>query len=212
MAKRSPKDDPNLFFFGSLVDLDCHLQDIKLVLRKTEEVEFEEHPETSPELQSEGLISDIFPGIARESFIVTLIITLDSEFRRFCELLRGIEDISLKWTELRGSALDRFKTYCEKVAGLTIPHGIKYLSPIRGLIETRNCIIHSNGSTENFGKAKAVEDLAHSIKGINIVRGHYMEFTYDACIQCADIIMAFMEQWYHAALDRYPEVNKKAKH
>jgi len=88
MAKQSPKDNPYLFFFGSMVDLDCHLQDIKLVLQRTEEIDFEKHPEASPDLQEEGLISDIFPGIARKSFIVTLVIILENEFREFCELLR----------------------------------------------------------------------------------------------------------------------------
>lgn len=43
MTKLKPKDDPYLFFFGSMVDLDCHLQDLKLVLKKTEEIDFDEH-------------------------------------------------------------------------------------------------------------------------------------------------------------------------
>ena len=210
MAKLSPKENPNLFFFGSMVDLDCNLQDIKLVLRKTEEIEFEDHPEASEELKEEGLIMDIFPSIARESFIVTLIIILESEFRKFCKLLREIEDISLKWTELRGSALDRFKIYCEKLSGLIVPNAHQNLCLVRGLIETRNCIIHSNASIENFGKANAVKEFANSIEGINIVRDQYLEFTYDACIQCSDIIMNFMQQWYDAALERYPKIyNRK---
>jgi len=57
MPKRTPKDDPHLFFFGNSVDLDCHIQDLKLVLKKTEEINFEDHPGKS---EYEGLISDIF--------------------------------------------------------------------------------------------------------------------------------------------------------
>ena len=65
---------PGLHFFGNLVDLDCHMQDLKLVLRKTEEIEFPEHGEA---IEGETLISDIFPDIPRKSFIVTLLIALD---------------------------------------------------------------------------------------------------------------------------------------
>lgn len=212
MAKLSPKDNPYLFFFGSMVELDCHIQDLKLVLQKTEEIDFDEHPEITPDLQEEGLIYDIFPGIARESFIVSLLITLENELKWFCDLLRQIENIPLKWTELRGSALDRFKIYCEKLAGLSVSDAHSLLAKVSGLIETRNCIIHSNASIENFGKAKVVEQFTHSIEGISIVHDHHLEFTYDACIQCADVIMDFMKLWYHAALDRYPKKEIETDH
>ena len=209
MAKKTPKDDPNLFFFGSMVDLDCHIQDLKLVLKRTEELDFDDHPEATPELQEEGLIADIFPGIARESFIVSLLITLENEFKCFCNLLREIEDIPLKWTELRGSALDRFKIYCNKVAGLNVPDAEPIVSQVRGLIEVRNCIVHSNSSIENYGKAKTIEQFMESVSGVSVVDEHYLSFTYESCIQCATIVMEYMEKWYRAALSRYPKEDKK---
>jgi len=48
---------PGLQFFGNLVDLDCHIQDLKLVLRKTEEIEFPDHEGS---VEGESLIADIF--------------------------------------------------------------------------------------------------------------------------------------------------------
>jgi hypothetical protein len=42
-------------FFGNLVDLDCEMQDLKLILQKTEEM-FPDH-----DSESESLIMDIFP-------------------------------------------------------------------------------------------------------------------------------------------------------
>ncbi len=71
--------------FGNLVDIDIHMQDLKLVLQKTEEIEFPDHV-----LENKGgsLIPDIFPDITRKSFIVSLLIALDDQFKTFCEILR----------------------------------------------------------------------------------------------------------------------------
>ncbi len=67
-------------FFGNLMDINIHMQDLKLVLQKTEEIKFPNH-----ELEDEGgsLISDIFPDITRKSFIVSLLIALDDQFKIF---------------------------------------------------------------------------------------------------------------------------------
>jgi hypothetical protein len=69
---------PGLMFFGDLVNLDCHIQDLKLVLRKTEEIEFPTHEGAA---NGESLIDDIFPDITRKAFIVTLLIALDDQFK-----------------------------------------------------------------------------------------------------------------------------------
>jgi hypothetical protein len=106
---------PGLDFFGNLVDFDCHIQDLKLVLKKTEEIEFPEHEGAEDD---ETLISDIFPDITRKSFVVTLLIVLDDQFKTYCEILRGATGQQLKWNDLRGSALERFIAYSEKVCGL----------------------------------------------------------------------------------------------
>jgi len=46
-----------LSLFGDLVDFDIHMQDLKLVLQKTEDIEFPEHEFAN---EGEALISDIF--------------------------------------------------------------------------------------------------------------------------------------------------------
>ena len=91
---------PGLQLFGSLVDLDCHIQDLKLVLQKTEEIDFPDHEEVQ---EGESLIADIFPDITRKSFIVTLLIALDDQFRIYCEILKEATGQNLKWNDLKGS-------------------------------------------------------------------------------------------------------------
>ncbi len=199
-----PKTDPNLFFFGNMIDLDCLLQDLRLVLKKTEEIDFDSRSESDNPLDDSGLILDIFPNIVRESYIVSLLIIFENELRGFCELLRVIEDIPIKWNQLRGSALERFLIYVESLSGLPLNADDEMKNKITGLIEARNCIVHANSRLENFGNRKAVEGFMRVVDGVKIDEG-LLRFSYDACIECANIVSLFMEKAYNAALGRYPK-------
>ena len=192
---------PGLKFFGNLVDFDCHIQDLKLVLRKTEEIEFPEHEEA---VEGDSLIADIFPDITRKGFIVTLLIALDDQFKIYCEILKEATNQRLKWNDLKGSALERFITYSEKVCGISSVYEDKDRQKLAGLIELRNCIVHNNSSIEGFGKHKIIGDFARKMEGLNILDG-YITLDLSACNNCADIVLKFMEQAYSAALEVYPK-------
>ena len=191
---------PGLHFFGNLVDLDCYIQDLKLVLRKTEEIEFPEYEEAN---EDESLIIDIFPDIPRKSFIVTLLIVLDDQFKTYCEILKAATGQKLKWNDLRGSALDRFLTYSEKVCGLRPFCDDSTRQMLEGLIEVRNCIVHNNSSIDGFSKTKIIQCFIKQIKGVEIERG-YISIDFTACNTCADIVLRFMEDAYRSALEMFP--------
>jgi hypothetical protein len=193
--------DPGLNFFGNLVDFDCHIQDLKLVFRKTEEIEFPEHEGSDDD--SEMLISDIFPDITRKSFIVTLLIALDDQFKNYCEILRNATKQKLKWNDLKGSILERFIVYSEKVCGLQTVCTEPARQRLEGLIEVRNCIVHNNSGIEGFSKAKVIERFAKQVKGVDIVDG-YISLDLAACNVCADIVFGFMEYAYRSALKIFP--------
>lgn len=188
---------PHTQFFGSLVDLDCHIQDLKLILKKTEEIEFSEHDE------EDTLIADIHPDITRKSFIVTLLISLDSQLAGFCNLLLKYSDEPLKWNDLKGTALDRFIKYTEKVCGLDSVCDEATKQKVKGLIEVRNCIVHNDSCLENYGKATLIRVFSSQIPGMDL-DDDYIELSYQACLECADIISTFMEQAYNSALEKFP--------
>ena len=192
---------PGLNLFGHLVDFDCHIQDLKLVLRKTEEIEFPKHEDVEGE--GETLICHILPDITRKSFIVTLLIALDGQFKTYCEILRNGTGQNLKWNDLKGTALERFITYSEKVCGLHSVYSDQTRQLLEGLIEVRNCIVHNNSMIEGFTKAKVVERFANQVKGVDIVEG-YISFELAACNACADIVFGFMKHAYHSALKVFP--------
>lgn len=188
-------------FFGNLVDLQCHFDDLKTVLKKTESIEFHEHEEF---IDGESLISDIFPDITRKSFIVTLLIALDDQFKSYCDILSKATDQKLKWNNLKGSALERFILYSEKVCDVPNLYESDSRKKLAALIEVRNCIVHNNSNTIGFSKAKVIEEFSRKLDGLNIQDG-YISLELSACYECADIVFKFMEQAYHAGLEAFPE-------
>lgn len=191
---------PGLQFFGNLVDLDCHIQDLKLILRKTEEIEFPDHKKS---IEGESLIADIFPDITRKGFIVILLIALDDQFKIYCEILKEATEQKLKWNYLKGSALERFITYSEKVCGLKSVCDDSTGQKLGALIEIRNCIVHNNSSIEGFSKKQVIESFSNKMDGVDLQEG-YITLELNACNACADIVFQFMEKAYRSALEVFP--------
>jgi len=194
------KLSPGLQFFGNLVDLDCHIQDLKLVLRKTEEIEFPDHEDS---IEGESLIADIFPDITRKGFVVTLLIALDDQFKVYCEILKEATGQKLKWNDLKGSAIERFITYSEKVCGLKSVCDDSIRQKVAALIEVRNCIVHNNSSIEGFSKKQVVESFSKKTEGIDIQEG-YIVLELVACNNFADLVLEFMKKAYRSALEVFP--------
>lgn len=196
---KSSQPDPSLNFFGHLVDFCAYIQDLILILKRTEETDF---PDDSDDTE-EGLTHYIFPDIMRLSFVVTLLITLEDQFRIFCTILRDANGHVLKWTDLKGSALDRFIAYCEKVCNMPEVTDPTKMRNIRCLTYVRNCIVHSNSCVRDFPNEKEIRRFSTSVQGLN-VEEDYIILTHEGCINCADIVKGFMEDAYNTALKKYP--------
>ncbi|WP_440885001.1 hypothetical protein [Vibrio campbellii] len=179
-------------FFGCLVDLDCYVQDLLLILEKTESIELGSN--------FDGLIYDCFPDVTRKSHIVTVLMVLEREFSAFCSQLKVATDQQLKWNDLKGSAIERFIKYCSTVCGVTAPENPSNLQDVKGLIELRNCIVHNDSCIEGVSKANVVKQLASRYDGINVNEG-YITLSHDACIRLTVVAFNFLESWYHSVLN-----------
>lgn len=133
-----------------------------------------------------------------------MLIALDDQFKVYCEILKQATGQNLKWNDLKGSALERFITYSEKVCGLRSVYDNLIRQQLAALIEVRNCIVHNNSSIEGFSKQKVVESFANQMEGVNIQEG-YITLDLAACNNCADIVFKFMEHAYHSALEVFPK-------
>lgn len=179
-------------FFGDLVSLDCYVQDLLLILEKTESIELGR--------SSDRLVFDCFPDVTRKSHIVTVLIVLEREFSTLCNRLKLATDQPLKWNDLKGSAIERFSKYCSTVCGIPEPENLSNFQDVKGLIELRNCIVHNDSCIEGFPKATVIKQLASRYDGIDIDNG-YITLSHDACIGLTVVAFNFLESWYQSALN-----------
>ncbi|MGF1713339.1 hypothetical protein L4D08_00320 [Photobacterium chitinilyticum] len=178
-------------FFGNLVDFDCYIHDLLLILDKTESIDLGG--------QSDGLVYDCFPDVTRKSHIVTVLIVLEREFSTFCHDLKLATNQSLKWNDLKGSAIERFTKYCTLVCGIEAVIKPEYLQDVKGLIELRNCIVHNDSNLDGFSKSHTIKQLASRYEGIGI-EGDYVSLSHDACVKLTVVAFKFLDGWYKAVL------------
>lgn len=202
MNEEAIKQRPNLFLFGDMCDFSIVLSDLKLIHKKTEELDFDNSDDQTN--LEETLITYSFPAFPRSGFIVTLMIMAENQFRSFVTTLRILEDYPIKWNHLRGSAFDKLLIFSEKLSKIRIDVDKIVKDRIRSLIETRNCIVHSNSCVPEYSHPEVVEKFVNSLTGCTVEDG-YIHLSFEGCFECADLVENFMTAVYHAALKKYPK-------
>ncbi|EIQ1514433.1 hypothetical protein HYO42_22535 [Vibrio parahaemolyticus] len=172
--------------------LEAYFRDLKLVLSNIDSMEL-----SSGE---ENLTFASFPDVIRKGHIVTLLIVLEDQFSSLCKLQREIYDHKLKWSDFRGSALERFMIYCESVCGIKRPVTSAELDDIKCLIELRNCIVHNSSDLDGFNKANQIFALSKRQSGLDVTCG-FIELSHEACLDLTDIAFEFIKRWYIQSIE-----------
>ena len=94
--------------------------------------------------------------------------------------------------------------FINKFSKLQLTESIDNENRIRSLIETRNCIVHSNSDVQDYPKKKVVESFVKTLTGCEIKDG-YLSFSFEGIIECVDLIERYVTSIYEAALLKYPD-------
>lgn len=144
------------------------------------------------------------------SIIITCIILVEQEIKRFSEALKNELNLKLSIKDIKGSLLQCFRTYITKVADLNIELDEDIWKDINGAFQIRNCLIHYNGSLKNFFKVNVIKEF-ETKHGIPIIEeeeivGKGDKLTIDGNIskKILDITLIFFETIYVYALERFP--------
>jgi len=105
--------------------------------------------------------AETFPGIFRNSFFVSAYSLLEHKMALFCSWLKKDNNISKDWSELKGSTLDKFKSYC-KLAYLTLNYTDQTWQEINNYRIVRNCIVHNRGLIEGAKQRDKLYAYANS--------------------------------------------------
>jgi hypothetical protein len=101
------------------------------------------------------------PFIVRGSILVMACGVLESFMSAFCDLLYQAQGFALSPGDLRGSGVERARTYIKKVAGLPFPDGL--WPNLLALFNVRHAIVHANGRLRDAGKLQSVRQHFPSV-------------------------------------------------
>lgn len=146
----------------------------------------------------------------RASVIISLITFLEVELQNYCSDLQIALGVQLKYSDFKGSIMEQFKTYVNKVAVLSIDFSSPIYQKVKHLVELRNCIVHYEGQIENwygrkFNRAESIQMLAKQIPSISIKENDSISLQPEACKECILIIKDFIEIIYKSAFDKFPK-------
>ncbi len=93
--------------------------------------------------------SERFPRILRNSFLVSAISLLEYEMNIICNRLKKTQNIRINLSDLRGDTLERIRKYFQN-AGFELPFNNPTWQKIKYYSKVRNCIVHTNGLTNEL--------------------------------------------------------------
>jgi len=202
-------------FFGHAVDNDMELSLLREFATRIEGLlqdAADRLPETDLDLPHElaaiagdraYLYSEVFPRVLHESFLITCAIFLERELRQVVDILRRVTRTPLAFSDVSGSNLERFRTFCLRVCAFDPGLTDEQWQSLSGLIEVRNCLVHSSGVLDGFPKRSAVEAFCRRHPVFRVEEGRLV-LSLETSKHVLTILTDFVETVYQAGIRKYP--------
>lgn len=210
----TPDEWANLNFYGDYCDISMELDELLSYLK-----EFQNYIQVTHHHLESGRISGhdalqleqmkynfqhTHGNILRQSTIISLYILFEIGIDRYCRTFSKHLKTKLKATDFKGDVLERFKTYANKVINIPFDFSSDLWNYVVGLHEVRNCLVHSNGIVENFGKRKVIEQFSKRQNLIIIKNDYFIDVTFNGCTESIEQIDRFFVTITELAFDAYP--------
>jgi hypothetical protein len=200
------KIDNNTLFFGNFVDADLkladlldYLKDINKFIRRKKRYQEKKLKDSILRDIVVGMFSESFSSILFRSVLISAWAIMESEFKGYCNAMQGSMGIVLSFSELKGSAIERFRNYVTKVLKLDLELTNENWEDLKAINEIRNSLVH--GVVENkqlinkFMNRKRLPGLLH--RGNIILDESNLKVIITVC-------RLFVERIYFAALEAFP--------
>jgi hypothetical protein len=197
-------------FFGSSVDLDVSMRELEIFLNETENLfsnranTLRSENEYYDDLDEKHLFYYWFPNLQRRNFIITLISIVEIETRSYCDILFKHNKVAIKYSDLRGTAIEKFINYSEKLAGLEFNYEDNTIDNIKGMTELRNCIVHADGVIEGYRKEGMITEFAKSFGGVIINKGR-IYLTKSFCKDALVLVKDFFNEIFKSGYFKYKD-------
>ena len=162
------------------------------------------------DLNEKFLFYKWFPNIQRRSFIVSLVSIFEKEAKLYCTILNEYKKVKIKFSDLHGSAIEKFINYTINLAEINYEIEQKVFDDIKSLIEVRNCIVHSDGNIKNYDKKSVIKKFAKTFDGITFENDQIF-ISYKFCQAALKLISDFFNDVYKGGVYRYENDGKNCK-
>jgi len=195
-------------FFRNATVFDMSMRELEIFLTEFEnffkerQKKLKYESEYFEDLDEKFLFNKWFPNIQRRSFIISLVTIFENETRAYCNILNKYDKVKIKYSDLRGSAIEKFVNYTTKLAGINYNFDKNVFENIKALIELRNCIVHSDGIITDYQKKSVIVKFAKSFEGIVFENGHiYLSYKY--CRKALNLISEFFNEIFKSGFYKY---------
>lgn len=208
--------DPHTNFFGNFVDAHIELDfleefasTIDRLLQEAAskaEVSLSALPDSIAAVAEDRaeLYAELFPPLVHEAFLISSAIFMEREMRDFVNALRFALRTTLTFSDLNGSALERFRTFAEKVCSLDLGLSDPQWQDLDGLFAIRNCLVHAFGLVEGFRQSAAVLAFIRRHDTPECANGR-LKLSSDTSTVLLRLLREVVDAIYGAALARFPQ-------
>jgi hypothetical protein len=202
------KIDNNTLFFGNFVDADLKLADLNDYLNDVSKF-IDRKKKHKEKTYKENILKDIaikmfsesFTSILFESALISAWVFMEEEFKGYCNAMQKAMAIDLSYSDLKGSAIERFRVYTSKVLNLNFKFKDENWEDLKAITEIRNSIIHTEGSV---GNKKLVSSFLKRNKLPMLLSDDKIAIDKDSLSIIITLCRLFVERIYTVALCKFP--------
>jgi hypothetical protein len=200
--------DSNTLFFGNFVDADLkfadlhdYLYDIDNFIRRKKRYKEKKLGKGVVQDIALEMFSESFSSILFDSVLISVWVFMEAEFKGYCGAMQHAMGVSLNYSDLRGSTIERFKNYTSKVLKLDLMLRDENWEDLKAINEIRNSLVHTDGIV---GNKKLVNNFIKHHKLAGLLYENKISIDKNILIIIITLCRLFIERIYCVALEKFP--------
>lgn len=199
--------DNNLLFFGNFVDADLklidltdYLNDVNKFIHRKKRYKEKKIKNNILKDKAINMFTDSFTSILFDSVLISTWVFMEAEFKGYCNAMRTAMKMDLSCSDLKGSAIDRFKKYTSKVLKLDFKLTNDNWEDLKAITEIRNNLVHGVVQENKQLIDKFIK--RHKLTGLMLKDKISVDHNHLTVI--ITLCRLFIERIYCVALEKYP--------
>ena len=132
-----------------LADLHDYLNDVSQFIERKKRYKERTYQDNVLKETAITMFTESFTSLLLESTLISVWVFMEAELKGYCNAMQRATGIKLSYSDLKGSAVDKFRVYTSKVTNLDFGMEDVDWEDLKAINEMRNSVVHSEGSVGN---------------------------------------------------------------